>query len=311
LSGESRSPPGPLAILLLTGLLCCIWGSTWVVIEGGLDDLPPFTSAAARFLLAAAGMTALAPWLARREGGSPPPLRLTLVLGTANFGCSYAIVYWSETRLPSGLVSVLWAIYPMVQAILGHRFLPGERLVGSQFAGFGLGFLGVVLLFGTDLRRIGPEAAPAGATLLLSPLLSALGTTFVKRHGRSVSSVRLNRNGMWIGAGLLSLAALLFERQAPARWTPGALSSVLYLAIAGTVIAFGIFFWLLRHAPANRLGVISYVIPAVALTLGVLLRGEPVTSFTVGGLGLILLGVFLVHRRRAREAPSGTAPGRG
>ncbi|MGH7149815.1 MAG: EamA family transporter, partial [Planctomycetota bacterium] len=155
-------------MLLLTGLLCLIWGSTWVVIQEGLDDLPPLTSAAARFIVAAGGMTLLAAALGRREGGKSPTFRLSLVLATTNFAFSYAIVYWSETRLPSGLVSVLWAVYPMLQALLGHRYLPGERLDRAQFLGFGLGFLGVALLFVTDLRSIGPEAAPAGAVLLLS-----------------------------------------------------------------------------------------------------------------------------------------------
>ncbi len=275
------------------------------MIERGLDDLPPLTSAAVRFVVAAAGMAVLAACLARREGGESPPLRLSLVLGTTNFALSYAIVYWSETRLPSGLVSVLWAVYPMLQALLGHRYLPGERLGGAQFLGFGLGFLGVALLFVTDLRSIGPGAAPAGGVLLLSPLVVALGTTYVKKHGAAVSSLRLNRDGMALGAAMLGIAALLAERGAPVRWTRGAVLSVLYLAFVGTVVAFGLFFWLLRHAPANRLGVIAYVTPAIALSLGIGVRGEPVTAFTVGGLGLILLGIFLVHRRGKRAAAEG------
>lgn len=278
------------------------------MIEEGLDDLPPFTSAAARFVVAAGGMSLLAAGLARREGGRSPTFRLSLVQGTTNFALSYAIVYWSETRLPSGLVSVLWAVYPMLQALLGHRYLPGERVGGAQFLGFGLGFLGVALLFLTDLRSIGPGAAPAGALLLLSPVAAAVGTTYVKKHGAAVSSLLLNRNGMALGAGMLGVVALLAERGAPVRWTRGAVLSVLYLALLGTVVAFGLFFWLLRHAPANRLGVIAYVTPAIALALGVLVRGEPVTGFTVGGLGGILLGIFLVHRRRGRPGAEG---GRG
>ncbi|MGH7150464.1 MAG: DMT family transporter, partial [Planctomycetota bacterium] len=124
-------------------------------------------------------------------------------------------------------------------------------------------------------------------------------------------SLRLNRDGMALGAGMLLIAALLAERGAPVRWTRGAVLSVLYLAILGTVVAFGVFFWLLRHAPANRLGVIAYVTPAIALALGIFVRGEPVTGFTVGGLGLILLGIFLVHRRGHAPARPGAAPGRG
>ncbi len=298
----STRPPTRLVAFALTGLLCLIWGSTWVVIQNGLEDMPPFASAALRFTLAAAGMTALAAAFAEREGGERPTRALSLVLGTFNFGMSYGIVYWSETRLPSGLVSVLWAVYPMMQAIAGHIGLRDERLSAGQLAGFALGFLGVASLFVTDLRAIGPGAAPAGAVLLLSPFVSALGTTFVKKHGARTSSLRLNRNGMWIGAALLALAALVAERDEPLRFTRGAIFSVVYLALCGTVITFGLFFWLLRHVPANRLSVISYVTPAVALVLGVLLRGEAVTPFTLAGLGLILAGVLLVHRGGARRA---------
>jgi drug/metabolite transporter (DMT)-like permease len=296
----SRPAPGPLKVLLLTALLCLIWGSTWVVIKNGLEDLPPLGSAAARFTLAAALMSVLCVWLAEREGGARPRLALTLVLGTLNFATSYGIVYWTEARLPSALVSVLWAVYPLLQAVVGHAFLPGERLAPAQGLGFGLGFLGVAALFATDLRALGPEAIPAGAVLLCSPLVSAIGTTYVKKHGAGTSSMLLNRNGMWVGAAGLWLAALATERGLSFRWTGMALFSLFYLAVFGTVVAFGLYFWLLRHTLANRLSVIAYVTPAVALCLGLLVRAEPIGPWTLAGLGGILAGVFLVHRGGAR-----------
>ena len=297
----ARRSPQPLVLFLLAALLCLIWGSTWVVIEGGLEDLPPFGSAALRFALAALGMSALAHLFAEREGGGPPTLGLTLVLGTLNFGVSYGIVYWSETKLPSGLVSVLWAVYPMLQAISGHFALPSERLGLAQLSGFVVGFLGVASLFLTDLRAIGPEAVASGAVLLVSPLVSAIGTTYVKKHAAGTSSLRMNRNAMWLGAAWLAAVAFATERDESMTFTRGAVFSVLYLSLCGTVVAFGLYFWLLRHVPANRLSVISYVTPAIALVLGVWLRDEPVTEFTLAGLALILLGVLLVHRggRRA------------
>ncbi|HEX6885126.1 MAG TPA: EamA family transporter [Planctomycetota bacterium] len=291
--------PSPLAVLLFTALLCLIWGSTWVVIQQGLADLPPFGSAAARFAIAAVVMSLVCALWGEREGGARPTARLSLVLGTINFAASYGIVYWSETRLPSSLVSVLWAVFPMLQAVAGHLFLPGERLAGGQVAGFGLGFLGVVALFGTDLRGLGPGAVPAGAILLLSPLVSAFGTTYVKRFGAGTSSLRLNRNAMWIGAALLGLVALVFERQ-PFHWTRTALFSLLYLALLGTVLTFGLYFWLLRHVAANRLSVIAYVTPGIALLLGVLVADEPLGPWTLAGLGAILGGVWLVHRGGGR-----------
>lgn len=293
--------PAPLRIFLLTALLCLIWGSTWVVIKTGLEDLPALGSAAARFTLAAGCMSLLAPWLAAREGGGRPALALTLVLGTLNFGLSYGIVYWSETHLPSALVSVLWAVYPMLQAIVGHLGLRSERLAPAQGLGFLLGFLGVAALFFTDLKAMGPVAVPAGAVLLLSPLVSALGTTYVKKHGGGTSSVLLNRNAMWVGAGWLWLAALVAERGQPFHWTGSALFTLGYLAVFGTVVAFGLYFWLLRHTAANRMSVIAYVTPGVALVLGWLVRREPIGPWTLGGLAAILAGVFLVHRGGARR----------
>jgi len=281
---------------LLIALLCLVWGSTWIVIAGGLRDLPPLTSAAARFGIAASAMTIVARSLREKEGGSTPTLGLSLALGGLNFGACYGLVYWSETRLPSALVSVLWSVFPMLMAISGHFFLPGDRLRGRQWAGFAAGLLGVALLFATDLSRIGPGAASTGALLLLSPMLSVVGTTLVKRHGAHTSSVLLNRNGMWIGAALLAAAAGLLERGSPARWSAPAIASVLYLALAGTVLTFSLYFWLLRHTAASRLSLIAYVTPAIALLLGGLVGKEPVTGFTLSGCALILAGVALVVR---------------
>lgn len=290
--------PFPLVTAILVAIVCLVWGSTWIVIAGGLADLPPFTSAAARFLVAASAMTVVAHALRRREGGERPPIWLSIALGTCNFGWSYAVVYWSETRLPSALVSVLWSVFPMLVAVSGHLFLPGERLRGRQWAGFAVGFLGVALLFATDLRGLGAGAIPAALVLLTSPVVSTVGNTLLKRRGANVSSVLVNRNGMWIGAAILTALALLFERGAPARWTGPAIASVVYLALMGTVLTFTAYFWLLRRTPAHKLSLISYATPAVALLLGAFVGKEPITAFTLGGSALILLGVALVFRGR-------------
>ncbi len=291
----------PLAVALWIALLCAIWGSTWVVIAGGMKDLPPFTSATARFGLAALTMTLLAPRLSRGEGGVRPPLWLVAAVGVFNFGASYAIVYWSEAklpsgelRLPSGLVAVLWSVFPMLMAAAGHFFLQGERLVARQLLGFVVGFGGVALLFATTLRDLGVDAVPSGAVVLLSPFVSAIGTTLLKRHGKGVSSVLLNRDAMWLGAAILGTFALLEERHARSEWTVSAVASVLYLALIGTALAFGLYFWLLRRTRASTLSLIAYVTPAIALTLGAFVRGEPLSPWTIAGSATILLGVALV-----------------
>jgi drug/metabolite transporter (DMT)-like permease len=302
---SNDTTPSPAVVRSLIALLCLIWGSTWVVIKGGLRDLPPFTSAGARFALAAVIMIGVAAILKNREGGAAPPVWLWIVQGTTSFAMSYGIVYHAETILPSGLVSLLFGIYPMLQALAGHFFLDGEQLRSNQWLGFGLGLSGLVLLFRTDLRGFGPEGIPTALLLLLSPIAVVVGTTLVKRHGAGVSSTLLNRNGMLFGAALLLASAFAFERDADVSWTAPAIASIAYLAVVGTVITFSLFFWLLRYAPAHRMALISYVTPAIALFLGWAFAGERVTISTLMGAGCVLCGVLLVVHRRHRPSAIG------
>jgi drug/metabolite transporter (DMT)-like permease len=282
---------------ILVALLCVIWGSTWLVIRGGLRDLPPFTSAAARFWVAAALMIVVAGPLARREGGGRPRAWLWIASGLLNFAASYGIVYWCETRLPSGLVAVLWGIFPILMATSARWFLPRERVGPGSWAGFLLGFAGLVVLFQNDVALLGQGAVPAALLLFVSPIVSVVGTTLLKRFGEGSSSVLMNRNAMLVGAAVLSGMALATERNAPARWTPAALGSIAYLAVAGTALTFGIYFWLLRSADAHKLSLIAYVTPAIALTLGWSLGGETLRASTLAGTALVLAGVVLVVRR--------------
>lgn len=310
-TGAPAGAPSRAVVRLLIGLLCLIWGSTWLVIRGGLVDVPPLTGAAARFVVAGTLMALLAPALARREGGGRPGWRLSVVLGTLNIAASYAIVYRTETVLPSGLVSVLWSVFPLMLGVLAHVWLPSERLVGRQWLGLVLGFAGVAALFATDLRGLGPAAVPAGLLLLLSPAVSAVGNVIVKRDGAHVSSALLTRNGMALGGALLCAAAWGAERDAPVRVSAAAVGSVLYLALFGSVVAFGLYFWLLRPAPAYELGMIAYVTPVIALLLGATVGDEPVGATTILGTALVLSGVALVLLGRVGRADARAQPATG
>ena len=278
--------------------MCVVWGSTWLVIREGLDDIPPFTSAAVRFLVAGLAMGALMPVIGAKEGGRAPATWLWIVLGLTNFAASYGIVYRTETILPSGLVSLLWGVFPMMMALASHFYLPGERLGPRQWLGFVFGFLGLLLLFFTDLRNFGAEGVPAALVLFLSPLVATIGNILVKKHGETTNSIALNRNGMLLGGAVLAAIAALTERGADAHWTRGAVWSVAYLSLFGTVLTFGLYFWLLRYVDAHKLSLIAYVTPAIALTLGPLVRGEPMTRNTFAGAACILCGVVLVVRGR-------------
>ena len=266
------------------------------MIKEGLKDLPPFSSAALRFILAAVCMVPITALLWRKEGGDNPPAWLWMAQGCTNFAASYGIVYWAETRLPSGLVALLWAVFPLMMAVIGHFLLPGERMRRSQVSGLLIGFCGLYLLFALELPALSPQSLRDGAILLLSPAVAAIGTVLVKRYGASVSSLKLNRNSLAFATLPLTILALSFEREETFELSSTALFSILYLAIVGTCLTFGIYFWLMRSIPASQMSLIAYVIPAIALSLGSLIGGERVTIWMILGGALILLGVGIARR---------------
>lgn len=294
-----RRPPSPLAITLLFALLCLVWSSTWIVIEVGLHDLPTYTGAALRFSIAGVVMLLLGPTLHRREGGTAPPPWLWLTIGTLNFALSYGLLYHCEQQglLPS-LAAVLWAVFPLLMALSGRLFL-GERLRLVQGLGFVVSVAGVAALFVTDLSSIHGGMVPLALLLLLSPLVSCLGTTLLKRHGAGCSSALLNRNAMLTGAVLLGVVALLHDAGQPIRWSCRAVLSLGYLSLFGTVLTFGIYHWLLRWASASLMSLIAVITPAVALLLDWLfgLLVQPTWTLFCG-TATILVGVAMVVRGR-------------
>jgi drug/metabolite transporter (DMT)-like permease len=299
------SPRGAPSALLAYGLLafvCLAWGSTWLVIKWGLSDLPPFTSAALRFMLAGGVMAALAPWLAPREGGGRPPRSAVIAQAVCQFALNYALVYYAETILPSGLVSVLWSVFPLLVALASHFITKAERLQAWQWVGGALAFSGVVVLFITDVSNISRDAIASGLLVLLAPAAVTGSTLLIKQRAAGASSVLLNRDSMLIGSAILFVFALLFERDEPRRFSAAALGSVAYLALVGTVFTFGVYMWLLRHLPAYLLSLTSFVVPALALLFGALVGDEALTLSTLFGAVLVLLGVGLTLRARGRAA---------
>jgi drug/metabolite transporter (DMT)-like permease len=289
--------PGQALILAATAFVCLIWGSTWLVIKLGLRDVPPFTGAAVRFAISGACMALLA-WMFRaRETSKRPPWPVVVSQGLLQFAFNYAVVYVGETVLPSGLVAVLWAIFPLCIALASHFVLKTEALVPRQWLGMGTAFLGVAALFVTDIASVSSEMVPIGLLVLLAPLSVTIPTLLIKRTAHDANLFVLNRDSMLIGAAVLGVLALALEHDSSIQWTPLAMFSILYLAIPGTVVTFGAYLWILRHVPAYRASLISFVTPAIALFVGALFAGEPLTLATLAGSSLVLVGVFLVLKR--------------
>jgi drug/metabolite transporter (DMT)-like permease len=295
--------PGVQAALI--GLLCLIWGSTWFAIKVGLEDMPPLFAVGVRLLGAAAILFALGR-LQRVRADWTPRLHLGLLaLGVGVHSISYGVVYWGEQYLAAGLTAVIFAIYPLLVALLAARVLPDEELTTRKVAGVLTGFIGIALIFGDDVSLDHPRASTAAVLLLLSPLAAAFSTVGIKKFGARQHPYTLSALPMLYGGATLLTTSALVEDWNDVVWSTEAVSALLYLTIFGSVLAFVGYYTLLKRVAASRLALISYLFPVVAVLIDVTVSQERFGTRAWVGSALVLSGVALAGiRRRVAVAPA-------
>ncbi len=201
--------------------------------------------------------------------------------------------------MPSGLTAVIFSSFPLFLAPLAHLMLPGERLTPRAGAGVLLGFAGIAVIFSEDFALLGGPGVARGAVVMLgSPMACAFASAAVKRWGHGIHPLSLTSVPMLICAGILGTLALLLEGDRAILWNGAAVGSLLYLALAGSAVTFMLYFWLLQRMEATRLALIAYVVPVLALFVGILIVGEPATPRTYLGAGIVVLGVAIASRTR-------------
>ncbi len=278
--------------LVLYVLLCLIWGSTWLVIKVGYGGLGPFNVAAVRFLVSGIVLMPLVPLLGAKWPAGRTEWALILWVGLVLFAADYGLIYWGEQYLDSGMTSILFALLPLVTIGFAHVYVPGDRITARKLAGTVLAFLGIVALFG-DRVRLDPAGLGPMLAIVASTVCAAAAGVATKRHGTHLHPAALNAPAMLIGAAALAVLSLTAGDglQLPrdiATW-----SAVMYLAIAGSVVTFLIYFTLLKTWTVTSLSFISVFTPAIALILGFVFLDERPTLWTWVGATLILGGVAL------------------
>src|SRR5262245_27111266 len=296
-------------VAVLYSLICLIWGSTWVGIKVGLDGVPPFLSAGLRFLLSAAVAGLVVAW--RRK-----PFTLTrddkicvLSLGLLVFWLDYACVYWAEIYISSGLTAVLFSTMPLMTALLAAFWTRSETLSPRKVAGILIGVAGTVLLF-WPTERVGTMQVLAMLSTLTGSFLAAINLVTMKKYGQHSDPFVLNVLGMAIGsAGLLLMSAGL-ERWSAVVWTRSNVLAIFYLSLVGSVTAFSIYYYLIKHLDATVVSLTTLIIPIVALALGRVLLGEVVTPAAIVGIVTVLagVGVAIMPARRTRSAGTRLTP---
>jgi len=292
----------PRVVLLVWWITCLLWSSVWLCIKIGVGDVPPATFASARLVIA---LLVLLPIVAFGQTPLPRQRRdwlLIAVTGVLLLGLNYAFLYWGAQYVTSGLSAVLQAATPAFGLVFAHvLLLDDERVTARQVSGVLVGLAGVAAIFADQLHVTGQAALWGCLAVTASALCVALGYVIVKKHGSHLRPIELTTGQMMVGLVPLFLIAVAREGNPLAtHWTTPALASVLYLALAGSVTAFWLNYWLLKRIGATKLLVMSLVEPLIAVILGAIVLHEALPAWTVIGGTCILASTWMVLARPAR-----------
>jgi drug/metabolite transporter (DMT)-like permease len=282
-------------------LLCLIWGSTWLFIKLGLEDLPPFTFAGIRFVIGSAILFGIIK--ARRL--SLPRTRadwiLLAVTGVLSFSLNYGLLFWGEQYISSGLAALLQATIPAFGLVFAHFSLPGERMTSAKIFGIAMGVAGVGVVFSNQLSVAGTRALAGCAALIAGSACAAAANVLVKKHGAKLDPAILAGGQMFFGLIPLLLIGIPLEGN-PFRfhWTRMAVVALFYLAIVGSVAAFLMYYWLVQHMDVTKTMLVALVTPVIAVALGVMVLHEELNWRTFAGGAMIMLGIGFIVLRKAK-----------
>ncbi len=291
--------PSVLLVVMAYIATYILWGTTYFAVLIGLQTLPPFIMAAVRFLMS--GFVLLLIVFVKGEKLIVPGVYKNILLGVIILTGGQGLLFWSEQYIPSGTAAILVSALPLWYVLFDTK---NRQLYFSNkliISGLVLGFVGILLLFkkylstssGNTQWQLFGLLAVIGACICW-----ATGTLYYKNHINQ-SSLFLNLGWQLVGGFLSSLLVAFFSREFKgfsfANVSIDSWLATLYLAVAGTLIAFVAFNWLLTVRPAAVVGTYAYVNPLIAVLLGWLLANEGISFLQIVGMVIILFSAFLVN----------------
>ncbi len=301
---ETQPRPAMLKTLLAFAIIYFVWGSTFLAIRVGVHEVPPLLFAAMRFLVAG---VVLYGWMIARGERSPSARQWTSVslLAVLIFVFDYGSLFWAEQRVPSGIAAVMLATIPVFMSLSEVVFLRTQRLTLRLGTALVIGIAGVAMLMSPWLRLSGAPIDTLGAAALIFASISwSVASTLSRKLALPPSKVMSSGAQMLAGGVFLTLAAAAlgeFRNFHPSTVSRGAWLSLLYLIVAGSIIGFTAYVWLIHHESPTKVGTYAYVNPVVAVLVGYFLGGEPLALRTIVGTALILISVLAITTMPAKK----------
>lgn len=298
-----------MKVRLVWLLLCLIWGSTWLFIKLGLDDLPPFTFAGIRFVIACAILFTIIKVRRLPLPRARVDWIMLAVSGVLSFSLNYGLLFWGEQYISSGLAALLQATIPAFGLVIAHFYLPGEQMTPVKIFGVVMGVAGVGVVFSNQLSVAGPRALAGCAALVLGSACAATANIMVKKQGKHLDPAILAGGQMFFGLIPLLLIGIPLEgNPLNFHWTRMAFVALFYLAIVGSVAAFLLYYWLVQHMDVTKTMLVALVTPVIAVTLGVLVLHEELNWRTFAGGAMIMSGIGLIVLLKAKGTSAIATP---
>jgi drug/metabolite transporter (DMT)-like permease len=278
-----------------------MWGSSYLFIKIGVETLPPLSLV---FLRVVVGAAILAVIVVATRTPFPRDARTIghlAVLGAVNIAIPFWLIGWAEQHIDSGLAGVLQSTAPFFTLVIAATFVHDEHITRGRLAGIGLGFLGILVLSADNLADLGSPGGPerlAGELAVVGASLSyAIGNTYARRALRRTRPLVLSLGQVGWSVILVGALALLVDGGVTLPAVPEAAFAVAWLGAVGTGFAYIVFFRLLTGWGPTRASLVAYLLPVVAVILGVVVLGETVDALFLAGAALIVAGVWVVNRR--------------
>ena len=290
--------------LLAFAIIYFVWGSTFLAIRVGVREVPPLLLAAMRFVLAGAVLFA---WAAARGERSPSmrQWKSVCVLAFLIFTLDYGLLFWAEVRVPSGVAAVMLATIPVFMTLAEIFLLRTQRLTMRLVAALLIGIGGVAVLVSSSLNLGGTAIDAAGAIALIIAAISwSLGSALTRKLDLPQSKAMSAGAQMFAGGMMLTIAASArgeWPRFHAAAVSAEAWLALAYLIVAGSIIGFTAYFWLIHHESPTRVGTYAYVNPVVAVVIGYFFGGEPLGARTILGTACVLISVVVITTTRTNK----------
>ena len=279
--------------------VCIVWGTTYVAITVALETVPVLLVAGLRWMFAGVVLSAL--MLATGRGLPKPRLWGPLaLLGFLMNMVGNGFVVFAQQYVASGLTAVLIATTPFWSALI-ERLLPnGERFSKRSLSGLTLGFTGIIVLVWPELTHGGASGRAFVIGVIAIQLACigwVIGTSYARRHELGDNPFRSTALQMVFSGIMLLSAATAHGDWAHLSFTPRTIAAMLYLSIAGSLVAYSAYIYAIQHLPLQLVSLYAYINPMIAVGLGTLLLNEPLSARILVAAALVFAGTWIVGKR--------------